>query len=157
MSSRFIKLTKSQKLKKFQQIKNNKKESHNPSSYDEKNNKKQQYTQIKFVPSSTNPTKTTTTTIKFQQQQINVEKHTVIKQVNKNSPPQPQIQILKNPNKQVNESAKFQTITQLNQSKSVKVITSSLTKEFFFYLNLFHCLTRLPNRPRRQLPTPTAR
>ncbi len=133
MSSRFIKLTKSQKLKKFQQIKNNKKESHNPSSYDEKNNKKQQYTQIKFVPSSTNPPKTATTTIQFQQQQqqINVEKHTVIKQVNKNSPPQPQIQILKNPNKQVNESAKFQTITQLNQSKSVKVITSSLTKQFF--------------------------
>ncbi len=85
------------------------------------------------MPSSTNPPKTATTTIQFQQQQqqINVEKHTVIKQVNKNSPPQPQIQILKNPNKQVNESAKFQTITQLNQSKSVKVITSSLTKQFF--------------------------
>lgn len=79
------------------------------------------------MPSSTNPPKTSTTTtnttIKLQQQS-KTEKQTVAKQANKSSPPQPQIQILKNPNKQVNETSKFQTITQLNQSKTLKTTKS---------------------------------
>lgn len=117
--------TKKAKLIKLQKIK---KDSGNQNRFQ---TNKSKYTKIKFVPSSTNQPKTAAKTdpkltakvsTPPQKQQAQVQ---ILKNPNKNPPQSPQQEPA---NKQLLNATQFQTITQLNQTK-----TPSNTKVILIY------------------------